>query len=41
MSDNLKYAQAMVSKYSNDYDLCLFWKAQVKNWERKLEKANK
>ena len=40
MSDNLKYAQAMVSKHSNDYDLCLFWKAQVKNWERKLEKAN-
>jgi len=40
LTRKLKHAQAMVSKYSNDYDLCLFWKTQVKNWERKLEKAN-
>ena len=37
LTRKLKHAQAMVSKYSNDYDLCLFWKTQVKESERELE----
>ncbi len=38
LTRKLKHAQAMVSKYSNDYDLCLFWKTQVKESERELER---
>ena len=40
LTRKLKHAQAMVSKYSNDYDLCLFWKTQVKELKRELEEIN-
>ena len=37
LTRKLKHAQAMVGKYSNDYDLYLFWLTRVKESERELE----